>query len=167
MRDARDSLESFRPRSAMILARGQYAASTVGTSATKLERSNIEQGISEIIGQLLRELGNARALEEFEHKKGAAHLERDLGLGSLERVELMLRLDAAFSVELPEKVVAEANTPDDLAAAVARELSVPVREGEIERKIVPREARVERRDEAAREKLLEKIASAETLTEII
>lgn len=138
----------------------------MGTPATKLERTNIEQGISEIIGQLLRELGNARALDEFEHKKGAAHLERDLGLGSLERVELMLRLDAAFSVELPERVVAEANTPDDLAAAVARELSLPVRETETERK-APAGAGVEHGDEAAREKLLERLASAETLTEII
>lgn len=138
----------------------------MGTPATKLERTNIEQGISEIIGQLLRELGNARALDEFEHKKGAAHLERDLGLGSLERVELMLRLDAAFSVELPERVVAEANTPDDLAAAVARELSLPVRETETERK-APAAAGVEHGDEAAREKLLERLASAETLTEII
>ena len=150
----------------MILARGQYAASTVGTSATKLERSNIEQGIGEIIGQLLRELGNTRALDEFEEKKSAAHLERDLGLGSLERVELMLRLDAAFSVELPEKVVTEANTPDDLAAAVARALAIPVREREVERKI-PAEASIEPRDEAAREKLLERLASAETLNEII
>ena len=138
----------------------------MGTSATKLERANIEQSIQEIIAQLLSELGNQRALEEFEDKNSKAHLERDLGLGSLERVELMLRLDAAFSVELPEKVVAEANTPDDLAAAVARELALPVRESEAERK-EPVGAGVERRDEAAREKLLERLASAETLTEII
>ena len=138
----------------------------MGTSATKLERSSIEQGINEIIRELLRELGNTRAVEEFEHKKTAAHLERDLGLGSLERVELMLRLGTAFSVELPEKVVAEANTPDDLSAAVARALAIPVREGEVERK-KQADTPVQHRDEAARENLLERLASAETLNEII
>ncbi len=138
----------------------------VATSATKLERENIEQGIHEIIIQLLRELGNQSALEEFEHKGGRAHLERELGLGSLERVELMLRLDAAFSVQLPERVVAEANSPEDLASAVARELALPVKEKNPKRD-EPVEARVERSDQAAREKLLERLAEAETLAEII
>ena len=138
----------------------------MGTSGTKLERASIEQGIQEILIRLLRELGNQRALEEFEHKGGQAHLERELGLGSLERVELMLRLDAAFSVQLPEKVVAEANTPEDLISAVARELALPIKGTKVERN-EPAEARVERSDEAAREKLLERLATAETLTEII
>jgi acyl carrier protein len=37
-------------------------------------------------------------------------LERELGLGSLERVELMLRLGDACGVRLPDRVVAEADT---------------------------------------------------------
>jgi fatty-acyl-CoA synthase len=49
---------------------------------------------------------------------GASQLDRDLGLGSLERVELLARLETAFGVRLPDRVVAEANTPEDLAKAL-------------------------------------------------
>ena len=48
----------------------------------------------------------------------ASQLDRDLGLGSLERVELLARLETAFGVRLPDQVVAEANTPEDLAKAL-------------------------------------------------
>ncbi len=50
-------------------------------------------------------------------------LERDLGLGSLERVELLTRLEEAFGIVLPDDLVAEGHTPGDLAAAVAAVLS--------------------------------------------
>ena len=49
---------------------------------------------------------------------GASQLDRDLGIGSLERVELLARLETAFGVRLPDRTVAEANTPEDLAKAV-------------------------------------------------
>ncbi len=49
---------------------------------------------------------------------GASQLDRELGLGSLERVELLARLETAFGVRLPDQVVAEANTPEDLAKAL-------------------------------------------------
>ena len=51
----------------------------------------------------------------------SAHLERELGLGSLERVELMLRLGDAFGKRLPDRVVAEAVTVQDLIDAMVRE----------------------------------------------
>jgi len=41
-------------------------------------------------------------------------LERDLGLDSLARVELVLRLEREFSVSLPEQALATAETPRDL-----------------------------------------------------
>lgn len=47
-----------------------------------------------------------------------SQLDRDLGLGSLERVELLARLETAFGVRLADTVVAEANTPEDLAKAL-------------------------------------------------
>src|SRR5258707_2191012 len=52
----------------------------------------------------------------------SSHLDRDLGLGSLERVELLARLETEFGVRLPDRVAAEINTPEDLAEAV---LSAP------------------------------------------
>src|SRR5258708_3675537 len=47
-----------------------------------------------------------------------SHLDRELGLGSLERVELLARLESEFGVFLPDRTAAEANTPDDLARAI-------------------------------------------------
>jgi 1-acyl-sn-glycerol-3-phosphate acyltransferase len=45
-------------------------------------------------------------------------LDRDLGLGSLERVELLARIEDAFGLRLPDSVLGEAETGRDLVAAV-------------------------------------------------
>ena len=45
-------------------------------------------------------------------------LDRDLGFDSLTRAELLKRLESAFEVKLPQRVLAEAETPRDLLAAV-------------------------------------------------
>jgi fatty-acyl-CoA synthase len=45
-------------------------------------------------------------------------LARDLGLGSLERVELMMRLEQACGVRLPESAAAEAETPRHILRAL-------------------------------------------------
>ena len=42
-------------------------------------------------------------------------LDRDLGLGSLERVELLSRLEDEFGVRVPDQVGAEANSPEELS----------------------------------------------------
>ncbi len=65
--------------------------------------------------ELLSDLGGGRALAAVELD---ASIERDLGLGSLERVELLSRLESAFAVELPESALAEAETPADLVEFV-------------------------------------------------
>ncbi|MHB2210792.1 AMP-binding protein [Methylobacterium sp. CM6257] len=45
-------------------------------------------------------------------------LERDFGLDSLGRAELLLRLSRSFRVSLPERLIGEAGTPAELLAAV-------------------------------------------------
>src|SRR5579875_755035 len=91
-------------------------------SGAQTGRSNsIESQITIALRQLLRELGSTNGLEELAARGARAHLERDLGLGSLERVELMLRLNDACGVGLPERVMAEANTVADLIEAVRHE----------------------------------------------
>ncbi len=45
-------------------------------------------------------------------------LDRDLGIGSLERVELLVRLEQRYGVRLPDAVMAEAVTPRDLVTAI-------------------------------------------------
>ena len=47
-------------------------------------------------------------------------LDRDLGIGSLERVELLARLEQAFDIRLPDDVLEEADAVRDLLAAVRR-----------------------------------------------
>src|SRR5262249_51495365 len=69
----------------------------------------------EVIRGLLDELGSQGALPILSF---SSQLDRDLGLGSLERVELLARLETAFAIRLPDRVASEANTPEDLARAI-------------------------------------------------
>jgi acyl carrier protein len=70
------------------------------------------------------EVARALALELHPQRKSRlrvsldASLDRDLGLDSLGRVELLLRLERAFRVRLPEALLAEASTVRDLVQAV-------------------------------------------------
>src|SRR3990172_11740275 len=47
-----------------------------------------------------------------------SHLERDLGLDSLARVELFHRVEDAFGVRLREEIMVAAETPADLLRAL-------------------------------------------------
>src|ERR1700728_2411708 len=97
----------------------------MGATGTKIDRTaTVTSQTLDILRQLLVELGGQRGLGELAGRGAAAHLERELGLGSLERVELMLRLGDACGVRLPDRVVAEADTVQDLVKAVLREESV-------------------------------------------
>jgi len=87
----------------------------VATASTQLDRSSVRERVLEILRSLLSELGSEGALPML----GATSLlDRDLGLGSLERVELLARLEAEFGVRLPDRVAAEINTPEELTCAV-------------------------------------------------
>jgi fatty-acyl-CoA synthase len=74
-----------------------------------------EREVLEIVAGLVAELGGPRVRREISLQDS---LERDLGVGSLERVELFLRLERAFGVRLPDAVLAEAETPRDLLLAI-------------------------------------------------
>ncbi len=71
----------------------------------------------EVIDGMLRELrpgapGRSVQLDDA--------IERDLGIDSLSRVELVLRIERAFGVRLPESLAAAARTPRDLLAALGK-----------------------------------------------
>src|SRR5439155_24073369 len=87
----------------------------VATPAAQLDRSAARERVLEVIRGLLEELGSQGALPILNVH---SQLDRDLGLGSLERVELLARLETAFGMRLPDRVASEANTPEDLARAV-------------------------------------------------
>lgn len=87
----------------------------MATPATQLDVSAVRDRVLDLLRALLEELGSRGALPML---GAASHLDRDLGLGSLERVELLARLETAFDVRLPDRVAAEANTPEDLVQAL-------------------------------------------------
>ena len=62
--------------------------SPLATPATQLDRSNVRQRVLEVIRGLLDELGSQGALPLLNSN---SQLDRELGLGSLERVELLAR----------------------------------------------------------------------------
>ena len=91
----------------------------MSTPGMQLDRSQVVEGqVLAIVRGLLQELGSRSATETFTRSGLGAHLERDLGLGSLERVELLVRLDKAFSIHLPDSALSEADTVKDLLTAV-------------------------------------------------
>jgi len=76
-----------------------------------------EERLLDIVRTLLAELGHQAALASV---AAGARLERDLGLGSLERVELLLRVEQAFAARLDERAFAEAETIEDLLTAISK-----------------------------------------------
>ena len=77
--------------------------------------AELEPRVLELVGQLVTELrpGSSSAGIGL-----GDSLERDLGLGSLERVELVTRLEQAIGVRLNENAIATADTPADLIQAI-------------------------------------------------
>src|SRR5215475_8339748 len=89
--------------------------SFVATPSTQVEPIAARERVLDVLRALLTELGSEGALPMLGPK---SHLDRELGLGSLERVELLARLESEFGVRLPDRVAAEVNTPEELCAAV-------------------------------------------------
>jgi 1-acyl-sn-glycerol-3-phosphate acyltransferase len=75
-----------------------------------------EQLVLDAVRSLLAEVDPGRARTHIGLDDSLA---RDLGLGSLERVELIVRLEQASGVHLPENAVAEADTPRHILKALA------------------------------------------------
>jgi 1-acyl-sn-glycerol-3-phosphate acyltransferase len=99
-----------------VASRSRKATLPEAAGAAAAERrARVEHGLLTVAGALVAEIGSRpRPLSLAEA------LERDLGIGSLERVELLLRLERAFGIRLPDAVMAEAVTLDDLLAAILR-----------------------------------------------
>jgi 1-acyl-sn-glycerol-3-phosphate acyltransferase len=75
----------------------------------------VEERVLALLDALVSELGTTPvrggvALDDV--------LDRDLGIGSLERVELLARLEEAFDVRLPDSVLGQADSVRDLVAAM-------------------------------------------------
>ena len=73
-----------------------------------LERSQVEQETLSLVRELLTELG---AHEAAARVSPDSSFDRDLGLGSLERVELLVRTEQRLGVRVPETLAQRAETP--------------------------------------------------------
>ncbi len=87
----------------------------MATTPKQLEPTSIEGQILEIFREVLNELGSHQAAKTVSLNSS---MERDLGLGSLERVELLVRCEARFNTRLPDEVAQLAETPADWVRAV-------------------------------------------------
>jgi 1-acyl-sn-glycerol-3-phosphate acyltransferase len=85
----------------------------------------LEERIVDVVRELAREVGGDRAAGAVAPD---ASLERDVGLGSLERVELLMRLEAEFGRELDDRFLL-LDTPREIARALpsAPTLRTPAR----------------------------------------
>src|SRR5580700_3008672 len=119
----------------------------------------VEEGerVLEVVRELLSELGHESTVRSA---SAASHLDRDLGLGSLERVELLLRLEKSFGTRLDEEVLAAADTVQDLIAALGAANGAPAVFGARAEAAV-REARVSFPGQA------EGVPAAETFQEVL
>jgi 1-acyl-sn-glycerol-3-phosphate acyltransferase len=77
-----------------------------------------EAGLIAIVQELARELRPGRS--KFADVSLSSQLERDLGIDSLGRTELILRIERAFRVRLPIQIVGEADTVGDLLHALQK-----------------------------------------------
>jgi fatty-acyl-CoA synthase len=88
----------------------------MASPARQFDAALDEERLLDVVRALVSELGHQPALASV---RPTAHLERELGLGSLERVELLLRLEQAFGTRLDDRVLAEADTVQDLISALS------------------------------------------------
>lgn len=97
-------------------------------TTAQLDRSATRERVLVVVRRLLQELGSDGALPIL---SPTSHLDRDLGLGSLERVELLARLETEFGIRLADHVAAKANTPEDLVGAILEAPDASVGEQEL------------------------------------
>ena len=86
--------------------------------------SEVERSAELLLGVVNGLLDDSRQTPERNATLDSS-LERDLGLDSLARVELLLRIERAFKLSLPERALADAETPRDLLRMVRSGLGTP------------------------------------------
>jgi 1-acyl-sn-glycerol-3-phosphate acyltransferase len=145
------------------------------TSARQVHAAADAERVLEVVRELAAELGHDSAARSA---SPASQLERDLGLGSLERVELLLRLEKAFGTRLDEEVLAAAEKVQDLITALSAASGAPVDFGartEAAASAAARAAQISFPGEGRRERgpsrppdaQAEGISSAETIQEVL
>ena len=89
---------------------------TQSVLASRPKPGSREQDLIAIVQSLVRELHPERV--KFIDVTPSSRLQQDLGIDSLGRMELILRIERAFQRRLPVAVMGEANTVGDILAAI-------------------------------------------------
>jgi 1-acyl-sn-glycerol-3-phosphate acyltransferase len=84
--------------------------------AALAEQALRERDVIALVAALVRELHPQRI--RFIDTRLSSRIERDLGIDSLARTELILRIERAFRVRLPAQTIGEAETVHDLVRAL-------------------------------------------------
>jgi fatty-acyl-CoA synthase len=116
-----------------------------------------QERLLDVVRTLVSELGHQSVLSSV---GPMAHLDRELGLGSLERVELLLRLEKAFGTRIDERVLAEAETVQDLILALSACPSAAVSQE-------PRTEIIERAPRIPSQGIAEGLPAAETFQDVL
>lgn len=83
---------------------------------------NDEVKLLSLVREFISEFKSERALG---HLNLTASIDRDLGVDSLGRVELFLRIEKAFSIQFPDRLMAEAETIQDILTAIRKSSLLP------------------------------------------
>ena len=92
-------------------------------------RSTLNEQASDALLGIIRDLASELHPQSQLFRKATldSSLDRDLGFDSLSRVELVLRIEQAFNINLPEQTLAAVETPRDLLRAIEGASSAPPR----------------------------------------
>lgn len=92
--------------------------------SSRADVAQVEQQTLAIVREMLEELGSHRAAQSVSLHSS---FDRDLGLGSLERVELLVRCEARFNTRLPDYVAQHAETPAEWVRALRNGSAAPAK----------------------------------------
>ena len=87
----------------------------MAAQAPQVQPITVEQQVVDIVRELLLQQGKERAAASL---KPSSQFERDLGLASLDLVELMVRCETKLEIELPDGIAEQADTPSGWAKAI-------------------------------------------------
>lgn len=101
---------------------------------TAPDSKDIENHLLSIVASFIKEYKTERALASLSLN---ASLDKDLGIDSLGRVELFLRIEKAFNVVFPDNLIAEVDTLKDILNAVQSIMQMtPQKESQFSRHFV-------------------------------
>lgn len=94
------------------------------STIAKLETVSVnnEEKLLNLVREFISEFKSERAVGRVNLN---ASIDRDLGIDSLGRVELFLRIEKAFAIQFPDSLMGEAETIQDILSAIQKSSFLP------------------------------------------